>query len=175
MYPYIKLLTTLAKANYRPRLKIEDSSVIYQRVGFTDIDIFGELNNARYLNIMEMGRWDYSVRTGFVKLMRERGWGLAVGGVSIRYRRRLPLFQKYTLTSTILCHDGRWIYFLQEAHAKEKICASALIKVCATSRGGLVPATEVSAAMGRPDWGHEIPAWVQAWVDAEGQRPWPES
>ena len=39
------------------------------RAGIGDIDIFGELNNARYFNFMEIGRRDYSLRIGFVKIM----------------------------------------------------------------------------------------------------------
>ena len=122
---------------------------------------------------MELGRRDYSLRVGFVDLMRKNKWGIAVGGASIRYRRRIPFLQKFTLTTSMLCHDQRWFYFLQETHIGEKICSSALIKAGVTSKDGLVAAAEVAAAMGNDEWGEEIPHWVQAWIDAEGQRPWP--
>ncbi len=175
MYPYLKLIATLVKARFRGRLTPQQSNVIHCRVGLSDIDPFGELNHARYLNYMELGRWDYVVRSGFFGVMRKNGWGVAVGGASIRYRRRLAFLQKFTLTSEMLCHDGRWIYFLHEVHARGKICASALLKVCTTSKQGLVPVPIVAEAMGMPDWGTQIPDWVQAWIDAEGQRPWPGS
>lgn len=145
------------------------------RVGLNDIDPFLELNNARFLSYMELGRWDYSQRVGFVRIMRERKWGVAVGGASIRYRRRIPFLHRFTLTTRLVCHDGRWFYFLQEAHAGGRICASALMKVCATSKQGLVPAPEVAEALGRGDFGNEMPRWVAAWIEAEGQRPWPSS
>ena len=48
------------------------------------------------------------------------------------------------------------------------------MKVCATSKQGLVPATEVLKDMGI-DVDAEIPVWVNAWIEAEGLRPWPES
>ena len=60
MYPLIKFAITLIKAKNRPPLELADESVLHQRAGLTDIDIFMELNNARYLNYMELGRWDYS-------------------------------------------------------------------------------------------------------------------
>lgn len=173
MYPYIKLAITLFKARSRPKLAIHEKSVLYFRPGITDIDIFMELNNARHLNFMELGRWDYSSRIGFVDIMRKNKWGFAVGGVSIRYRRRIPFLRKFSLSTEMLCHDQRWFYFLQEAHMGGKICSSALIKAGVTSKDGLVPASEVAQAMGHEDWGEEIPGWVQAWIDAEGQRPWP--
>lgn len=173
MYPYIKLALTLIKARYRPKLDIHEKSVMHFRPGITDIDMFMELNNARHLSFMELGRWDYSLRVGFVDLMRKNKWGIAVGGASIRYRRRIPFLKKFTLNTEMLCHDQRWFYFLQETYINGKIASSALIKAGVTSKGGLVPAPEVAKALGHEGWGEEMPDWVQAWIDAEGERPWP--
>ncbi len=175
MYPFIKTAITLIKAKYRTPLTLADASVLNERAGFSDIDIFFELNNARYLNYMELGRWDFSQRTGFYKLMKSKKWGVAVGGASIRYRRRIPFLSKFTVTSKIICHDGRWMYFLQEFHQKDKICASALMKVCVTSKEGLVPAPEVLSELGEADHFAKMPKWVNAWIEAESQRPWPST
>ena len=176
MYPFIKTALIFLKAKRRPALKFEDESVLNCRVGITDTDIFMELNNARYLNYMELGRWDFSQRVGFYALMRRKKWGVAVGGASVRYRRRIPFLSKFTVTSKLICHDGRWMYFLQEFHreikSERKICASALMKVCATSKDGLVPAPEVIEALGAEDTFGEIPEWVTAWIEAESLRPW---
>lgn len=175
MYPFIKLATTVLRARRRPPLQPEDESVLRCRVGLNDIDPFLELNNARFLNYMELGRWDYSQRVGFVRMMRQHKWGIAVGGASIRYRRRVPFLHRFELTTRLVCHDGRWFYFLQEIHARDRISASALMKVCATSSDGLVPAPEVIAALGWDDAWDDMPDWVTAWIEAEAQRPWPSS
>lgn len=162
----------MLRARFRPKLGVHDSSKVHFRAWPSDIDLFLELNNARYLNFMELGRWDLSRRTGFLKTMKSHKWGVAVGGASIRYRRRIPVFSAFTVTSSVLCHDGRWFYFLQEFHRGEQICASALMKVCATSKDGLVPAPMVINAM-NVSFPEEVPDWVRAWIDAEGMRPWP--
>lgn len=176
MYPFLKTFITLTKAKNRPPLTLHDESILNERVGITDFDIFFELNNARYLNYMELGRWDYSQRVGFYALMKRKKWGVAVGGASIRYRRRIPFWSKFTVTSKIICHDGRWMYFLQEFHrnikSEDKICASALMKVCVTSKDGLVPAPEVLKELDEGDVFGEMPEWVSAWVEAESMRPW---
>lgn len=173
MYPYLKLATTLLRARYRSQLELEDTGVLHTRVGITDVDPFMELNHARQIMYMELGRWDYSLRSGFVALMKEKKWGLTVGGISIRYRRRVPFLQTFSVTTKPICHDRRWFYFLQEILRGEQICSSALIKAGAVSESGLVPAPEALAAAGRDDWGHEIPQWVSEWIVAEGHRPWP--
>ena len=173
MYPILKYAAVVLKARFREKLHFSGASVIHCRVGLTDIDMFFELNNARYLSYMELGRWDYSYRVGFLQLMQSKQWGVAVGGASIRYRRRIPLYSKFTVTSTLICHDGRWFYFLQEFHRGNTICASALMKVCAVSKDGLIPATEVIGELGE-NLDSEIPDWVNAWIEAEGMRPWPQ-
>jgi acyl-CoA thioesterase FadM len=174
MFPYIKLIATLFKARYRPELNLNEKSVLHCRAGITDIDVFIELNNARHLTYMELGRWDYAQRVGWLALMKKNKWAVAVGGASVRYRRRIGFLQKFTLTTQLICHDGRWFYFLQETHVKGKICSSALIKLATTSKQGLVPATEVLAMYDKPSPDFDVPEWVNAWIDAESQRPWPQ-
>lgn len=175
MYPYIKLLSVLIKSRFRSKLKLDDSCSIVFRAGLTDIDLFMELNHARYLSLMEIARWDFVSRIGFLGFMVKKKWGIAMGAVNIRYRRRIPLFAKFKITTTMICHDGRWVYLLQEFHRENKICASALVKGGIISKEGLVNAPVVAKAMGNENWGDEIPEWVNAWVEAEGQRPWPKS
>ena len=174
MYPYHKVLLTLFKARFRPKLDIEDTGVIECRAGLFDIDMYMELNNARYLSYMELGRWDFAARSGFSDLMKKNQWGIAVGGISKRYRRRIPFLSRFVLTTKLICHDGRWFYFLQETLRDNKICSSAVIKIGVVSKQGLVAATEVIAQLDRSDWGHEIPDWVNAWIEAESLRPWPK-
>ncbi len=172
MYPYIKLSTTLLRSRFRPRLEIEDCASLECRAGITDVDAFMELNHARQILYMELGRWDYSQRVGFVELMRRRRWGITVGGVSIRYRRRVGFLQRFTLTTQAICHDSRWFYFLQEIRRGELLCSSALIKAGAVDGSGLLPAPRVLDALGRGDWDPPTPEWVEAWIEAEGRRPW---
>ncbi len=174
MYPFVRTALTILRASRRARLGVDDTSTLVLRVGINDVDIFGELNNARHLNMMELGRWDYSQRLGFIALMRKQRWAVVVGGASIRYRRRLRFWQKYTLSSRILCHDSRWFYFLQETHRNNQICSSALVKAGVSASSGLIPAPEVLEALGvDANWCSHVPDWVVAWIDAEGQRPWP--
>lgn len=175
MFPYLKLAKTIFKSKLRRKIDIEDKSTLKLRAGLTDIDLFMELNNARYFNYMELGRWDFSFRTGLSEVIRENKWGAAVGGASIRYRRRIPFLSRFFLTTKLICHDGRWLYFLQETHMKNKICSSALIKFGMTSKGKLVPSDEVMKKAGRENWKAELPEWVKSWNEAEGQRPWPKS
>ena len=175
MYPYLKLATTLLKAKFRSGLSLDDVTTQQLWVGPTDVDPFMELNHARHLFYMELARWDFGYRTGLLSLCKRHRWGIAAGGASVRYRRRVPLLSRFTLETRLVCHDGRWFYFLQEILRGEQICSSALLKIGVTSRDGLVPAPQVLKQMGFEDWRTEMPDWVSAWIEAEGMRPWPNN
>jgi len=174
MYPYIKTLHTVLSARFRPALNLDGTSILNLRAGLTDIDHYGEINNGRHLTLMDLGRYDLGVRTGLMKLIAEKKWGLAVGGSSVRYRRRITLWRKFQLHSEVIGHDGRWFYFLQRMCTGDTICSSALIKAGVISKNGLVPATEVMKEFPDTTLTGELPDWVTAWIDAESQRPWPK-
>ena len=174
MYPYLKLAATLFRARFRSSLTFPEAGSLHCRVGFGDIDPFMELNHARQIAYLEMARWDYARRVGFMPMLKQHGWGFSVGGISIRYRRRLTLFKTFEVTTEPLCHDGRWLYLLQEIVRDGEKHSSALVKAGLVSRSGLVPAPEVLEAFGLPGWDPAMPDWVSAWIEAEGQRPWPK-
>lgn len=172
MYPYFRVITTLLGSRFRPKLKFGETGILRLRAGFLDIDTNGEVNNGRQLTIMDLGRYDIAARVGLIKVVRKKRWGLAIGGSSVRYRRRIPFLKRYEMHSKVIGHDGRWFYFLQEMWRDNSICTSALIKAGVISKGGLVPVAEVLKEFTETNWSGELPQWVQAWIDAEGQRPW---
>ena len=175
MYPYLLTLRTILTARFRSSLSFSDTGVLALRAGVNDIDHFGEVNNGRQLTLMDLGRYDLGVRLGLMAVVAEKKWGLAVGGSSIRYRRRIPFFKRFTLHSRVIGHDGRWFYFLQEMWCQGQICSSALVKAGVIAKEGLVPASVVMAEFPDSNWSGELPDWVTAWIEAESLRPWPQA
>ena len=175
MYPYFKAIKVLLHSKFKPGLKIYDESIVHLRAGFSDIDMYPEVNNGRHLTLMDLGRFDLAVRTGLIGFIHRKNWGLVVGGASIRYRRKIPFFRKFTLTTKLLGHDERWFYFQQTTSRQQKICSAALVKAGIKSSEGLVPASVVFKEMGIENGPSKLPDWVKAWIEAEGKRPWPEN
>jgi acyl-CoA thioesterase FadM len=173
MYPYLRSARVLLAAQFGHRLELDGESVLTLRIGLGDIDVFPEVNNGRHLTLMDMGRFDLAVRSGFWKTIHRQGWGLTVGGASVRFRHRVPPLARVRLRTRIVGRDDRWFYFHQRIERDSRVCSAALVRAGITSRGGLVPVEEVLEATGRAGWAPELPGWVQAWIDAEGQRPWP--
>ncbi len=173
MYPYLRLAWHLMLARREAPLKIEETGVMHTRVYFGDIDFFSELNNGRYLTLMDLGRMHLAARTGLMGVAHRNKWGFFVAGASVRFRHRLPLFAKIELSTRVLGRDERWFYFHQVYSSKGKPCFSGLVRAGVKSEKGIVPVQEVMEALGRPEWNPELPSWVHAWSDADLELPWP--
>jgi thioesterase-3 len=52
------------------------------------VDHFNHVNNARYLEFLEEGRWDYSEKNGLIDAFHERGITHVTVNININYRRR---------------------------------------------------------------------------------------
>ena len=134
------------------------------RVLPNDLDVQMHMNNGRFLSIMDLGRIDLMVRSGFWDIARKNGWFPLVGSVKIDYRRMLTPFSKYDMTSRIIGWDDRWLFIEQEFILGDKIAAHAIFKTMIRSKQGLVTPTEVMKATGfnlvSPELSDEVKALI---------------
>ena len=174
MYPYLRLIWVVAAANFREPLKVGEPSELKLTAWPWDCDIYPEVNNGRQLTLFDLGRFDQGMRGGLFKLIRKNKWGLVVGGSSMQYRKRIRPFQRFTLRTEAVGRDDKWFYFLQTTRVGETACSQGLIRAAVVSGPrGTIPCQDVMDQLGAPDWNPPLPNWVQAWSDAEKQRPWP--
>ncbi|MBX2845416.1 MAG: acyl-CoA thioesterase [Saprospiraceae bacterium] len=168
MYPYLRTLFHLQRGKAKPPLEHPfQESILNMRVWPLDIDIFMELNNGRYLTLMDIGRFEVGTRIGLFKILKENNWGLMVGGVSSRYRYRLRPFQKFKLHTRLIYVSDRWFYFHQSFRRGNKMHASCLVRTAVTSKDGIVPTAFVAEKMNIPDAlfdKHNQPLeWIETW------------
>lgn len=107
---YLRLLLAFAGAWRAPALHHEEISERQFRVWPHDIDLFGHMNNGRYLQIMDVARVDWMLRTGVIGAMRRNRWGAVLGGGVVRFRRSLKPLQRYRVRTRLICWDDRWFY-----------------------------------------------------------------
>ena len=141
------------------------------RVWPGDIDIFLELNNGRYLTLMDFGRFDYFRRLNWPKTPAGVKWGGAVAGVSIRYRKRMTLFKKFDLHTRLVALDDRWWYFCQTIEVGDTIYASALIRFAVLEGRRSAPVERVETAL-NTTFERKMPDWVKSWDESDSMRPW---
>lgn len=66
----IRFALTLLAAARRGGLGLPDESHLAMRVWPTDLDVQRHMNNGRYLSLMDLGRMDLLVRSGFWRAAR---------------------------------------------------------------------------------------------------------
>ena len=173
MYPLIRFGKELIKFRNAPKLGPLDTHISTHICWPWDLDPWIELNNGRTLTLFDLGRIPMAVRTGLVHTLREHGWGITVAGNSTRYRRRIRGFDRFTMLSRMIGWDHRFFYIEQSMWRKGECCNHMLLRMACTGPGGIVTPAEFFAAYGHDPHSPELPDWVQAWVAADAQRPWP--
>ena len=173
MYPFLRMFNVMAKARRQPPLGLFDTHQSRLICWPWDLDPWVELNNGRTLTLYDLGRLPLSRRTGFERLLRDKGWGLTVAGSTTRYRRRVTMFSRLTMYTRCLGWDERFLY-MEQSMWKDGDCTShVLIRSAIVSKAGIVPPREMAVALGVAPEGPALPDWVRAWTAAEAQRPWP--
>jgi len=175
VYPFIRMVWQLWRHRNDPPLPLTGCHVSHHYCLPWDIDLWAELNNGRTLTLYDLGRIPLAGRVGLIGVLRREGWGLTIAGASIRYRRRVRVFERVEMRSRLIGWDDRFMYLEQSMWTRDGRCAShVLYRGAVTGPGGIVPPGEVLAALGQPDHAAPpLPGWVRAWIEAEATRPWP--
>lgn len=167
---YFRLLVFMIRVRFRSRLSMWDTSHVRFRVNLSDLDVMRHMNNGRYLTLMDLGRMDLMLRSGFWKKVTDQGWYPVIAGQSITYRRSLTLWQKFELSSRVIGHDERWIYMEQVFRVGEKVYADAVIRARFLRRsGGSVDIDEILALAGPVPEDVQVPEWVIDWNESASQ------
>jgi acyl-CoA thioesterase FadM len=172
MYPFLRLALEALLARRAPPLPPDGVHVSRHTCWPWDLDPWNELNNGRTLTLYDLGRLPLAMRTGLTRALRAQGWGMAVAGASVRYRRRVRAFHRFEMRSRMVGHDARFFYIHQAMFRGSEALSSLLLRSAVTGPRGIVPVERVLAALGAT-WDAPMPAWVAAWSGAEAQRPWP--
>lgn len=173
MYPFFRMAKELFIYRNAPKLPLTGMHVSHHMIWPWDLDPWNELNNGRTLTLYDLGRLPLARRTGLDRVMAAQRWGMTVAGSSVRYRRRLQAFARVEMRSRCVGWDRRFIYMDQSMWRGGDCTSQALIRSAIVSAAGIVSPAEMAAAMGHAGASPVLPAWVQAWSDADALRPWP--
>ncbi len=173
MYPVIRMMKEIIIARRAGPLDPLGTNVTHHICWPQDIDIFMELNNGRTLTLYDLGRVPMAVRIGFDKVLKQRKWGLTIAGSSVRYRRRIRPFQKFTMHSRLIGWDDKFMYLDQSMWSKGQCTSQALLRSAVTDKNGIVAPVELARALDLPENSPPLPDWVRHWIAAEDQRVWP--
>jgi len=147
------------------RVSLWDIGETRFRVVPTDLDPLLHMNNARYLALMDLGRYDLLRRSGWWDQILERGWGAVVAGQTITYRRSLKLGQRFVLRTRVVGMDERWAYLEQRFMVGDDLYAHALVRVRFVKRaGGTVDMADLREAIGDVPERLAVEPWMTDWT-----------
>ena len=173
MYPVIRFALEMLRARRMPPLAMGETHVTSIRCWPWDIDAQMEMNNGRALTLFDIGRVSMFLRMGVLGEMSRRKWFGTIAGSTVRYRRRITLFQRLELRSRVIGADARFTYIEQGFWRGDDCCAHAVLRAAITTGQGIIPSQEVPDAFGYCMDDMELPDWVLSWDAAEAKRPWP--
>jgi acyl-CoA thioesterase FadM len=148
---YLRLLWLWLATLGKPAESRLSTSRLSLRVWPNDLDLFAHVNNGRYLTLMDLGRLHIVMRSGLLRVMRERQWHAAAAAIEIRFRRPLKLWQRYELLTGIVDWDEHWFLFEQRFESAGKVYARALVKAQFRHRRERVPVATVLELVGMQD------------------------
>jgi YbgC/YbaW family acyl-CoA thioester hydrolase len=99
-----------------PPLLREQSSELKFKVKLWDCDINLHINNSVYLQYMDLGRLDWTLKTGVYQHMTKNKVSPVVVSVTIDYKKSLLPGQPFKLSTRLVEHSTRKIIFEQVFH-----------------------------------------------------------
>ncbi|MGN6327033.1 thioesterase family protein [Pseudolysinimonas sp.] len=162
---YLRLLRIRLAARRGAPLGLHDVSRVPGRVGLTDIDELGHMNNGVYLSLLDHARLDLMERAGAWRRLQAAGVYPVVTGQTIAYRRSLTRGQRYIIESRIAGYGEKHVYIEQRFVVDGQIWERAFVEGRFLRRsGGVVPIEEVGVIVGEDVAAHPAPAWLVEWT-----------
>jgi len=78
-----------------------------------ELDSYGHMNNAVYINYTEQARWKILHDAGLLESLRDKNLLLVVTETSIRYMRELKLFDKVSVETSV-CYKAPYLIFYHD-------------------------------------------------------------
>ena len=109
MYPVLRLVRVIAQSKFQKKVSFDSAhnECIHLMVLPQDIDLFMELNNGRYVTLLDLGRFSYGAKVNMGSFLKKNKWSLTIVGTYNEYRHRLRLFQRFILETKIIGYDEK--------------------------------------------------------------------
>ena len=167
MNMWLRLLWQHLSWRSRSKLSIRDLGIRTFRVWPSDLDIFAHMNNGVFVTLLDLGRYDLSLRAHSWQDWKKHGWYPVVVAENITFRKSLMPWMLFQLETKLIGWDSEAFYFEQRFVAKGQIYARAVVRIRFLKRkGGSVKPPEALEAANWSGDSPELPQWVSDWAKA---------
>ncbi|HEX4444306.1 MAG TPA: acyl-CoA thioesterase [Galbitalea sp.] len=163
----LRTLLLMMTSRRRPPLDFREVGRVRMRVLPNDTDILRHVNNGIYLSLMDLGRFDLMIRSGYWARLRKLGWYPVATNTTMTYRRSLQTWQRYVLETKVIGFDDKAMYVEQRFVSNNEVYAVGYMRGRFLKRsGGTVSVAELGELAGLDPASMPVPEWVTNWVDS---------
>lgn len=172
MLLFFRTLWTLWWSGYRSKIGPLDSSVVRFRCLPHDCDLNRHLNAGRFISFTDVARVELLGRMRVLERALKLGWRPIVGGMTVRYRRSILPFERFSITTRLLAWDEKWFYLEHVVENKAgELAAHVVARTLLRGNGRNVEPRELVALMNLGDLqSPPLPEFVEQWRRAEDAR-----
>jgi len=144
MHMIWRTLWIFLRKRFLKKSNVNDVTEYSMRILPTDLDLLMHVNNGIYLSLMDFGRWDMVFRNGVYQACTKKDWYAVVASETIKFKKSLRLWDKFTLQTRIVGHDEKNFFIQQKFICRGELMATGLVKVrILKKKGGSVLTKEV--------------------------------
>ncbi|XP_023012106.1 protein THEM6 [Leptinotarsa decemlineata] len=100
---------------FQKNKKPDETTEVYGICTSQDLDImFKHMNNARYVRELDFARFHFYDRTGLYQEIKKNKAHVLQTASNVRYRRTIPLFNTYKITTKIVSWDEKTLFLEQQ-------------------------------------------------------------
>jgi thioesterase-3 len=78
------------------------------------IDHFQHVNNARYLEFLEEGRWHYSEKNNLISILHQKGISHVTVNININYKRSVVVGEVLRIETSVIRKNRKSVTMLQQ-------------------------------------------------------------
>ncbi len=161
---WFRLIWVALRALLGRRIGLLDTSSITLRVLPNDLDFNGHVNNGRYLTLADLGRIDYMLRSGGLRVAMKHRAIPIVADAFAKFRRDLKPFQRFRIDTRVIGWDDKWTFLEHRFMAGGRVAGIVVVKGVFRHAGGTLAPRLLLDELGRPgEQAPELPAWLRHW------------
>ncbi len=165
-----RMVPAVIRALAAPRLHPQQLHTSRFRVLPHDIDLNLHLNNGRYLQLIDLNRLEWLLRTGIAQAALRERWKAVLGSNAIQFRRELRLGETGVMSTRLLGWDERWFFLEHRVETVDgKPVALSLARAGLRRAGRWVQPAAVQAALGTALPDMRLPPHVEVWRQLDAQ------
>lgn len=162
---YFRLIWLILTQSRRARCSLLGPVDTEFRVLPNDLDALFHVNNGVYLTLMDLGRTDLLLRSGVFSKLRKKGWYPVLASETIRFKRSLKLWQRFTIRTRVVGWDERSVYLEQQFISKGSLVAKAVVDArFLAKKGGAVTPEALLQFLEIDTASPTLEPWVATWI-----------